>query len=364
MSEAMIAKESVIEAKVAIESKVAIEVKESAIDAKVAIEDKVVIEDKESIHPAIQYIYEKCKQFIATNPKRLDYDIEIPVKKIDGIEVEIFLRFSLYRINCALCVHSYMIYDEDNNLTTYFKEPLLDRSNYSSQTENSPIEYTIDNITEIYNNCNAILSKLKFNRLSGEMYKNDINPEGIQFGIAKLKAMEAWTSDLENNDNLETMYKTCPVCFELTKTRTNCKHPLCIICWEGICWANSSCDTHICPTCKEELNNHDHIFDRIFRERDSDSGDEDESQDCNCEDCKGEDCNSENYNGEDCNSEDCNGEDCKDEDCKDEDRKDEDCNGKDCNSEDCKDEDCNSEDRKGKDCNSENYNSEDCNSED
>jgi len=321
MSEVIIAKESAIEAK---ES--AIEAKESAIEAKVAIEAK------EDIHPAIQYIYDSCKQFMAINPKRLNFDIEIPVKKIDGIQVEIFLRFKLYSIDCYLCVHSYMICNngdnnednnEDNNLRTYFKENLLyTYGNSLTLTESKLIEYTIDNITEIYNKCNAILPKLQFNRLTGEMYKNDIDAKGLQFGLLKLKGLEAWTSDLENNDNLDVMYKTCPVCFEITKTRTNCKHPLCIVCWEGICWANSLADTHICPTCKEELNDHSHILDRIFRERDSDSGDEgdeddeDDEEDENwvCEDCKGNDCKGDDCNarnGENCNarnSEDCNGE--------------------------------------------------------
>jgi hypothetical protein len=231
--------------------------------------------DKEGIHPSILYIYESYNRFKSNSAK--SFDIEVPVQKIDDIEVEIFLRFSLYRIDCNLCVYSYIIYDEGNNLTMYFNKNLLDiHSNSSSHEDDKPIEYTIDNITEIYNNCNAILSKLQFDRLHGKMYKNDIDAKGVQFGLIKLKGLESWTNDVGIFDNIETMYKQCQVCFEITKTRTNCKHPLCIVCWEKICWTNPLVDNQICPTCAKELNNHDHVFDRIFREESSE-GDNSES---------------------------------------------------------------------------------------
>ena len=49
--------------------------------------------------------------------------------------------------------------------------------------------------------------------------------------------------------NIELDYVECSVCFEITKTKTSCNHPLCYKCYDKI--------PNKCPICRKDIKNED-----------------------------------------------------------------------------------------------------------
>ena len=273
MSKAMISAEAMSSDKAMISTEAMISDKAMSSDKDITSDkemspDKDITSDKEMspelppegiYHPVALYMYYDYNNS-TTYSSSIKHIIPIPVKSIGGIkgiELDIFLEITYSYKLVELVVKSLMTFDDDGNLSTYFKQILLFHYNYSDikSEDSNKYNYTMEDFTFIYNRCNELLPKLHFNKLTGEIEKNDIDTKEIQSGHNRLAAIEAWNADLQQYDTIELIYKECSTCFDLTKTITHCKHPLCIICWETICWTDDDVATHICPCCRKELNN-------------------------------------------------------------------------------------------------------------
>ena len=71
---------------------------------------------------------------------------------------------------------------------------------------------------------------------------------------------------MKSNDYIKKTYGTCCVCFDLTKTKTACNHPVCIDCWDKIkpyfcnecnygyyCDRGDTCGIVPCPICRQSV---------------------------------------------------------------------------------------------------------------
>ena len=100
----------------------------------------------------------------------------------------------------------------------------------------------------------VILPLLKFNKYLGEFDiqgKENESQQEIEFLKVFLK-----------NDNIKTCIEDCSVCYEATKTKTNCGHHLCYLCWENLPLVKNEDEddgevhfrfNQSCPICRAEI---------------------------------------------------------------------------------------------------------------
>jgi hypothetical protein len=135
--------------------------------------------------------------------------IQLPIYKIDDIIV-----------NASLFINHDWVSDE----TFYFEASLVNGSSY------------IDHGTTYEEFCKLIdgLKDMKFDILNGEF----VNPNKLSESPYKLSILSMF-----HHPNIEMDYVECCVCFEYTKTKTPCKHSLCIRCEQNL-------KNKKCPLCR------------------------------------------------------------------------------------------------------------------
>lgn len=84
------------------------------------------------------------------------------------------------------------------------------------------------------------LKDIKFDTLSGEF----INPNKLVQSSYQYKILSMF-----HHPNIEMEYSECCVCFEYTKTKTECNHHLCLRCTQKI-------KKNTCPLCRGLITNH------------------------------------------------------------------------------------------------------------
>jgi hypothetical protein len=166
--------------------------------------------------------------------------LHLPVRTIDSIKVDAYLRKTTYQVGIAgskdpvpkvniytlsitsrkLCVNSCDCCDGDMAEKCEDSE-LVD---YSYYTE--PVE--LDELP-------TVLSSLKFNRYECRF---------------DMKQSIDWS--FLTSESVKLRYEQCCVCLEATNMETNCKHALCVPCYDNI-KRDVDGDTP-CPLCREACN--------------------------------------------------------------------------------------------------------------
>jgi len=200
---------------------------------------------------------------------------------IDGIKVNSYLVFQKKYKSIKFYIDSknisnYASIDESETIS-YFSINI--KINFKSKTA----AYSINEIVEMINKLRILIPKLKFNSTIGQFTSNPIN---FQESIILEK--------LFSFDNTRSLYQDCSVCFEKTKTKTKCHHPLCYKCWDSLTIVPSDNEdmmdiTYLfgeqkCPICrlsinKIQLNNYDY---------DQDDGDDQDGDDQDGDDQDGD----------------------------------------------------------------------------
>ena len=165
--------------------------------------------------------------------------LHLPILTVDSIKVDAYLRKNTYQVGLVgskdpvpkvtvytlsitsrkLCVDSCDCCDEDGGKCE--QSELVD---YSYYTE--PVE--LDNLS-------TVLSSLKFNRFECRF---------------EMKQSIDWS--FLTSETVKLRYEQCCVCFEATNMETNCKHALCVPCYDSI-KRDDDGDTP-CPLCREACN--------------------------------------------------------------------------------------------------------------
>jgi len=181
--------------------------------------------------------YEKKMQ----DANKLIYSLEIAT--IDEMPVSAFLELCDGFKNIKFYVNSNTIIDHTKNSDydniTYYKKTMLIEDIDSNELKD--ITYTVEEIVKVINDVRELLPQLKFNVTVGEFVTDD-NP------IKEFLALQ----ELFTCNNITLVYDVCSVCHEITKTKTQCKHPLCYKCWEKLPVVNDV--TIKCPICRMVIN--------------------------------------------------------------------------------------------------------------
>jgi len=163
-----------------------------------------------------------------------------PIKKICGIEVTVrFIRIANTKEIYKLCLeietdHAHTIEGDDSVPITLCK-------NYYDKPEDISI---IDFYKETIISIRDKIKNLKFDKLNGQL-------------VEKLEENDKLFLELfEDCENIEFVWQECCCCKENTMTKTECEHPLCVLCWSNL--KKEKDDQYEmtfqrCPICRNEL---------------------------------------------------------------------------------------------------------------
>jgi len=154
--------------------------------------------------------------------------IQVPLFMVGGVR-DIDARFSFYQDYKGLEFEirvNFKSIGEGNHL-------IFRRNLYNKQgiNEDDILQFS----TEVY----EIIPKLKLD-VDGELRV----PSLIKISISE--ALHEVFSSIECESVKVPIVDNCPVCFEKTKTKTDCKHPLCYKCWPKL-------TPYTCPICRAPL---------------------------------------------------------------------------------------------------------------
>jgi hypothetical protein len=189
-----------------------------------------------------------------------EYPLELAT--IDDMPIYAFFIIKKNYKYIKFYINSKTIIDLNNEFDSviYYQKIVFEKDPLEKSSKKI-VEYTIEDIIQAINQLREILPILKFNIMIGQFVIDNTATEEIL-------ALQSTLSF----DNVTFVYDTCPVCSEMTKTKTKCNHPLCYKCWEKlpivIC-ETGNCNQQICPICRTVIN---HLLDGD----EDDEGDEDE----------------------------------------------------------------------------------------
>jgi hypothetical protein len=183
-------------------------------------------ENKESIKYIAELIKHKKEQ-IPDTPMYV-----LPIDSLHGIDCTVELTFNSDNI-------SFRIYSETEIACTedYEKYGLLPSTVLVELSDDPTLEDYVEALTELVKQ----LATIQYDAFDG------------RFALASVNITEKanhW-SILLNNDHTVLLQDYCCVCNVVTKTKTNCKHPLCIYCWSHI--HKDDNDDKECPLCRGML---------------------------------------------------------------------------------------------------------------
>ncbi len=154
--------------------------------------------------------------------------IQGPFDMIAGVK-NIDTRFSFYNnytvLDFEISINFKRTYDRDNHMI--FRHNIFNRTGID---QDDILKFS----TEVY----EVIPKLKLD-IDGFLRVPDL----IKLSISE--ALNDVFSSIECESVTVTIFDKCPVCFDKTETKTDCKHPLCYKCWA---------DLKTCPVCRAEFN--------------------------------------------------------------------------------------------------------------
>jgi len=164
------------------------------------------------------------RSIIDSRPRESE-EIILPIETLNNLPVTV-------KISITPNLYNYLFFiDVDCHEIIIDDEPLhlLDKFFYEISKENPVI--AVDEFLDKFKN---IINSLRFDKVKGII--DDEQEQDTKF-----------FQELITNSNISfAIVENCSVCIEPTKTKTNCSHHLCYICWSKLKQKN-------CPMCREVL---------------------------------------------------------------------------------------------------------------
>jgi hypothetical protein len=169
------------------------------------------------------------------------------IKSIDGIDCDVILKFhNVVNINPDIPYYSVALHIKHNNM--YCDEDV------DGETE----------ITLYYNNILRNVEKSIFDKESISVMLDDLKVrlQELKFNIyngrfsAEVETISAQVDFFSDIQSIKMCGDKCSVCQEFVKTQTNCKHYLCVPCFQQIKLVESEDEDSIrpCPLCRKDIN--------------------------------------------------------------------------------------------------------------
>ena len=169
----------------------------------------------------------------------------LPIKKLNNINVEVTIHKQTRNIYILNIGPTDFSVDEDS-----LYEVIYDRLG-----DDATREFTEDIfLMHIVVNTLAVLKSIKIDKLNGNFTTSDPSPQAV-----KTDAMwSAFCQEFKDEENMVLSMNECCVCFTLTKTTTNCDHPVCLECisklrTEAVNDEQSNIKQKSCPLCRQRI---------------------------------------------------------------------------------------------------------------
>lgn len=186
----------------------------------------------------------------------------LPINKIDGIPVNARIHMCLYT-QSEYCHQTNNWVDAPQDKWTYYWLLLIDSNTlfdendeegekwrlYSKSTE-SKLHQSSD-IAGLKKDLEELIlstKKLRVNKIDGKLSKDAIIIDKMTECYKLLK------NDPEEVEGFELEFKECSVCYDLTQTKTNCHHFVCIKCISQLPYSLTEYDVYSCPMCRRHFN--------------------------------------------------------------------------------------------------------------
>jgi hypothetical protein len=186
----------------------------------------------ESLAKAILQKFEKSVESLGNHG---DFFFKLPVKTICGIKVCAELKFfrgnsQIHDVRFDIESYDISVHDSDDSPSIFCRCLLKDL-----KVPTLTLEQIISSIEQIL----VIIPTLKFNKKKLELTDAEILGDDVD--------------ELFKFENT-TIHDVCSVCHELTNTRTDCDHALCLVCMSSIKGYYEEGE-HIrkCPLCRNDI---------------------------------------------------------------------------------------------------------------
>jgi hypothetical protein len=168
------------------------------------------------------------KNIIDSKPKE-ENQIILPIDMLNDlpVSIKIVIQPNLYN-------YLFFIDVDCDDIVDYDEEPLKLLCHFFYEI---PILNSVIDNDEFIHSFKKIMNELKYNNKTGKINED----EEDQFFFRELITNPSISFQEE---------ETCPVCMEITKTKTNCFHNLCLRCWSKI---KSIEGIKSCPVCRGQL---------------------------------------------------------------------------------------------------------------
>ena len=183
-----------------------------------------------------------------------DGELRLPINKLHGISVDatIYLRTYNYKRPVhewtyfwLLKIRSDELYhlngDEDDDDESFYEYYYANTS--QDEKKEDDIAGLIDDLEGLIKS----IKNLRFDKKSGKFSVWEVQVVSQPHVDASRKAFEL----LKGDENIETDYDECSVCYELTITQTGCDHRVCIPCISKIKRSRDDEGALKCPVCRE-----------------------------------------------------------------------------------------------------------------
>jgi hypothetical protein len=219
---------------------------------------------------------ESLAQEMSKLSKFNDTDVEknwfyLPYQQIDGVDVDARIVRNENGLSVYIIANAW-IYGRKRLITceiAVIKQHILFKKTYIKKEK-----YDSSDFTNVMEEIEKDINKMKFNKLDGVLYTPEIE--------TPMKQAFVFNSDENTYHHLPIAENAedCCVCLDSTKTITPCGHKLCVMCWGKVKLISKKVP---CPYCRENLTQREAV-EHLYKDEQligpdnySDSEDEDES---------------------------------------------------------------------------------------
>lgn len=192
-------------------------------------------EIKQATDDEFEATFKRKKDLPHFNKQQLKKTIYFPIEVYHDFKVDVPIEIALGKIVVQIFASDVNIYCKHNGSmpVRFLLKHLYNREVYDSTRDFKSQLYHFDakwfeeplELWEYFiafKNLNTVLLTHHFDKLTGEFVDSK-----------KTNSDQGFTKILRNT-NVKNRNENCCVCFERTRSKTKCGHPLCYVCWDKI----------------------------------------------------------------------------------------------------------------------------------
>lgn len=199
-------------------------------------------------HTLIQYILDELKIFKIKLGNNIcgfkQYSLQLDdIYEIDGISVNVFINILITdnkKDIVLLVINNSVVFDYGADEYYNMFRQNLSPSILKKDTDEPELTFT--DVALAFDNLKNYMSDIYHNKLTSRFANKSEDKLGMSLALSSI---------IKSNKKINITEHKCCVCYDKTDTVSQCKHYLCLECWENIDDDDES--NKPCPLCRETL---------------------------------------------------------------------------------------------------------------